>query len=174
MRDSRRFQLKRKTKCKRKAATLQKIAEELRRIRHSPIDEQGRWLATVLRGHYAYFAVPTNLPAVRALRNLVLMRWLLSLRRRSQRHRLTWSRMNVLAAKYLPPPRVLHPWPEQRFLVNHRGRRRMRNCARTDLRGGRSAMGVPTATVFKGINRGIRHIPDLTLIRRLRCRQGDR
>lgn len=119
MRDGRRFQLKRKTKRKRKGATLQKIAEELRRIRHSPIDEQGRWLATVLRGHYAYFAVPTNLPAVRALRNLVMMRWLLSLRRRSQRHRLTWSRMKVLAAKYLPPPRVLHPWPEQRFLVNY-------------------------------------------------------
>jgi len=54
MRDGRRFQLKRKTKRKRKRATLQGIVDELRRIRHSPIDGQGRWLATVLRGHYAY------------------------------------------------------------------------------------------------------------------------
>ncbi|HWX35970.1 MAG TPA: reverse transcriptase domain-containing protein [Steroidobacteraceae bacterium] len=119
MRDGRRFQLKRKTKRKRKRATLQRIVDELRRIRHSPIDGQGRWLATVLRGHYAYFAVPTNLPAVRALRNHVKMHWFLSLRRRSQRSRLTWSRMNVIAAKHLPLPRVLHPWPEQRFLVSH-------------------------------------------------------
>jgi RNA-directed DNA polymerase len=50
MRDGRRFQLKRKTKRKRKRATLQRIVDELRRIRHSPIDGQGRWLATVLRG----------------------------------------------------------------------------------------------------------------------------
>src|SRR5437773_5727876 len=119
MRDGRRFQLKRKTKRKRKRATLQRIVDELRRIRHSPIDGQGRWLATVLRGHYAYFAVPTNLPAVRALRNHVKVHWFLSLRRRSQRYRLTWSRMNVIAAKHLPLPRGLHPWPEQRFLVSH-------------------------------------------------------
>jgi len=119
MRDGRRFQLKRKTKRKRKRATLQRIVDELRRIRHSPIDGQGVGWATVLRGHYAYFAVPTNLPAVRALRNHVKMHWFLSLRRRSQRSRLTWSRMNVIAAKHLPLPRVLHPWPEQRFLVSH-------------------------------------------------------
>ena len=87
---------------------------------------QGRWLATVLRGHYAYFAVPTNLPAVRALRHHIKMHWFLSLRRRSQSHRLTWSRMNVIAAKHLPLPRVLHQWPEQRFLVSPRGRSRMR------------------------------------------------
>jgi hypothetical protein len=79
-------------------------------------------------GHYAYFAVPTNLPAVRALRNHVKVYWFLSLRRRSQRYRLIWSRMNVIAAKHLPLPRVLHPWPEQRFLVT-RGRGRMRNVA---------------------------------------------
>jgi RNA-directed DNA polymerase len=90
--DGRRFQLKRKTKRKRKRATLQRIVDELRRIRHSPIDGQGRWLATVLRGHYVYFAVPTNLPAVRALRNHVKMHLFLSLWRRSQRYRLTWSR----------------------------------------------------------------------------------
>jgi len=93
--------------------------EELRRIRHTPIDEQGRWLATVLNGHYAYFSVPTNIAAVRALRHLVKVRWFLSLRRRSQKHRLPWRRMNVIAAKYLPLPRVLNPWPEQRFLVRH-------------------------------------------------------
>jgi RNA-directed DNA polymerase len=117
-RDGKGFQLRRKTKCKRRQATINKIAETLRRIRHTPIDEQGRWLATVLRGHYAYFAVPTNLPAVRALRHQVKVRWFLNLQRRSQR-RLKWRRMNVIAEKYLPMPHVLHPWPDQRFLVKH-------------------------------------------------------
>jgi RNA-directed DNA polymerase len=114
------FQLWRKTKRKRKTETVKRIATELRHMRSSPIDEQGRWLAQVLRGHYAYFAVPTNLQAVRAVRHLVKIRWYLSLLRRSQRRRLTWRRMNVIIEKYLPMPRVLHPWPEQRFLVKHR------------------------------------------------------
>jgi RNA-directed DNA polymerase len=112
------FQLRRKTKRKRKQALLNEVAAKLRRIRHDPIDEQGRWLASVLRGHYAYFAVPTNLPSVRALRHQIKVRWYLNLQRRSHR-RLKWRRMNVIAAKYLPIPGVQHPWPEARFLVKH-------------------------------------------------------
>jgi RNA-directed DNA polymerase len=118
-RNGRGFLLRRKTKRKRRWATLVRIGKELAHIRHKPIDEQGRWLATVLKGHYAYFAVPTNLPAVRALRHHVKVRWYLSLLRRSQKRRLTWRRMNVIAKRHLPMPRVIHPWPEQRFLVKH-------------------------------------------------------
>jgi RNA-directed DNA polymerase len=114
------FQLLRKTRRKRKWATIRAIKTELCRIRHDPIDEQGRRLASMLNGHYAYFAVPTNTDAVRAVRHHVKVRWYLSLRRRSQRRRLSWRRMNVIAEKFLPLPRVLHPWPEQRFLVRHR------------------------------------------------------
>lgn len=113
------FQLLRRTRRKRKWATIRAIAMEMRRIRHDPIDEQGRRLASMLKGHYAYFAVPTNIDAVRAVRHHVKVRWYLSLRRRSQRRRLTWRRMNVIADKFLPQPCVLHPWPEQRFYVRH-------------------------------------------------------
>ena len=119
-RNGRGFQLWRKTKRKRKWATVQKINEELRRMRHEPVDEQGQKLARMLEGHYAYFSVPTNIGAVYAVRHHVKVRWYLNLRRRSQRRRLTWRRMNVIVAKYLPFPTVLHPWPEQRFLVKHR------------------------------------------------------
>jgi RNA-directed DNA polymerase len=77
-------------------------------------------LAGMLEGHYAYFAVPTNIDTVRALRHHAKVRWYLSLRRRSQRRSLTWRRMNVIVDKHLPHPRVQHPWPEQRFLVKHR------------------------------------------------------
>jgi len=86
---------------------------------HEPIDEQGRRLASILNGHYAYFSVPTNLCAVRAVRHHVKVRWYLSLLRRSQKRKLTWRRMNVIVKKHLPLPTVRHPWPEQRFLVTH-------------------------------------------------------
>jgi RNA-directed DNA polymerase len=119
-RNGRGFQLLRRTRCGRKWASVQRIGEAMRHMRHAPIDEQGCRLARMLEGHYAYFSVPTNLGAVRAVRHHVKVRWYLSLRRRSQRRRLTWRRMNVLVAKHLPLPRVRHPWPEQRFLDKHR------------------------------------------------------
>lgn len=89
------FQLWRKTSCKRKWAFIRRIAEELRQHKHVPIDEQGRWLASVLKGHYAYFAVPTNIAAVRAVRHHIKIRWYLTLLRRSQRHRLKCARMDA-------------------------------------------------------------------------------
>ncbi len=119
-RDGKGFQLRRKTKRKRKWALVHKVVEQMRRFRHTPIDDQGTWLASVLRGHYAYFAVPTNLVSNRAVRHHVKVRWYLSLCRRSQRARaFSWRRMNVIAKRWLPMPNVIHPWPEQRFLVKH-------------------------------------------------------
>src|SRR5215210_3815029 len=105
---------------KRKWATIRRIVEELRRIRHDPIDEQGHHLARMLAGHYAYFSVPTNIAAVRAVHHHAKVRWYLRLRRRSQRRRLKWRRMNVIVERHLPKPGILHPWPEQRFYVKHR------------------------------------------------------
>ena len=113
------FQLGRRTQRKRMRAKLQEIKETLRRIRHVPIDEQGRWLGTVIRGYFAYFAVPTNTPLLSAFRYHISISWFRSLRRRSQRHRLTWERMSRLVERFLPSPRVLHPWPDQRFRVTH-------------------------------------------------------
>lgn len=113
------FQLWRKTKRKRLKAKVREVKEELRRHMHAPIDEQGRWLNSVLRGHYAYFAVPTNSAALSAFRHHLIVRWIRRLRRRSQRHRMTWKRMQKYIERYLPRPRILHPWPEQRFRVKY-------------------------------------------------------
>lgn len=113
------FQLGRRTQRKRMRAKLHAIKETLRQHRHAPIDEQGRWLGTVMRGYFAYFAVPTNTPAMAAFRHHIIVRWIRSLRRRSQRHRLTWARMRGYVDRYLPTVRVQHPWPEERFRVAH-------------------------------------------------------
>lgn len=113
------FQLWRKTIRKRLKAKLKSIKDELRRHVHASIAEQGRWLGSVMRGYFAYHAVPTNQPAMAAFRHHVIVRWLRVLRRRSQRHRMTWARMQRIVDRYLPKARVLHPWPDERFRVNH-------------------------------------------------------
>src|SRR4051795_2321042 len=95
------------------------IKEMLRRHRHAPIDEQGKWLGTVIKGYFAYFAVPTNTYPLSAFRYHISLKWFQSLRRRSQRRRLTWERMSRLITRFLPSPRVLHPWPDQRFGVTY-------------------------------------------------------
>ena len=80
-----------------------------------PVPEQGRWLASVMRGHLAYDAVPGNGKAVNAFRFQAIRHWYRALRRRSQRSSLNWERMSRLAQRWLPPVRIMHPWPDARF-----------------------------------------------------------
>jgi RNA-directed DNA polymerase len=113
------FLLQRKTRRDRMRAKLQEIKTELRHRMHQPIPEQGGWLRRVVTGFYAYHAVPTNGRAIEAFRYHVTNLWRRSLRRRSQKDRLTWERITKLANAWLPLPRILHPWPNQRFAVKH-------------------------------------------------------
>jgi RNA-directed DNA polymerase len=121
-----RFKLKRITDSKRMRAKLHALKGELLWRRHLPIPEQGRWLASVLQGHYNYYAVPDNSEALRAFRDEVVRHWLRALRRRSQRTTVTWERISRLADRWLPTVRILHPWPEQRFDAITQGRSPMR------------------------------------------------
>jgi RNA-directed DNA polymerase len=113
------FQLLRKTARKRLQTKLREVKDELRRHMHASIDAQGQWLAHVMRGHFAYFAVPTNSAALAAFRHHVIIRWIRRLRRRSQRGRIRWAQMQRYIDRYLPRPRILHPWPEARFRVKY-------------------------------------------------------
>jgi len=118
-----RFVLKRHTIKSRMRAKLHEIKDQLMRRRHLPIPVQGRWLGSVVRGYFAYYAVPSNGHALDAFRTQVDWHWLRVLRRRSQRHRLTWERiMSKLIQRWLPRPRILHPWPDERFDARTRGR----------------------------------------------------
>ena len=71
-------------------------------------------LASVGGPTWAYYAVPATTRAVDRLRREVWL-WCTALRRRSQRHRLTWARMYRLADRWLPSVRIVHPWPTDRF-----------------------------------------------------------
>jgi group II intron reverse transcriptase/maturase len=113
------FQIKRKSRPDRMRAKLQAIKQELRRRMHQPIPGQGQWLRQVVTGYFNYHAVPTNGRALVTFRFRVIDLWTRTLRRRSQKDRTAWERIRRLANDFLPKPRILHPWPEQRFAVRH-------------------------------------------------------
>jgi group II intron reverse transcriptase/maturase len=114
-----RFQIHRKSRRDRRWAKLKEIKGELQRRMHHPIPEQGKWLRQVLTGYYAYHAVPTNYRSISAFREQVTNPWRRTLRRRSQKHALSWKRMRKLADDWLQSPQILHPWPNVRFAVKH-------------------------------------------------------
>ena len=114
-----RFLLIRKTRRDRMRAKLRAIKEELRQRMHDSIPEQGKWLRQVVRGYFAYHAVPTNIRSLAAFQYFVGRLWLQTLRRRSQKDRFAWDRLTHLATEWLPSPRILHPWPDARFAVKH-------------------------------------------------------
>jgi hypothetical protein len=112
-----RFTVHRYSISKRLRATLHKISESLRKRMHRPLGETGRWLRQVVQGWLNYHAVPFNSRQMNRFAKGVTRLWLYALRRRSQRgrRRWTWKRMACLAARYLPRPKILHPYPHQRF-----------------------------------------------------------
>ncbi|MGD0608602.1 MAG: group II intron reverse transcriptase/maturase [Streptosporangiaceae bacterium] len=114
-----RFRVKRITISKRMRAKLKVVKGQLTQRMHLPVPEQGRWLASVVRGHMAYYAVPGNIQAVAAFRDQVTRHWRRTLRRRSQKTRINWERMDRIATRWLPRARVMHPFPEVRFAATY-------------------------------------------------------
>lgn len=113
------FKLLRLTVKKRMRATLKAIRAKLRSRMHHPVPEVGKWLGSVVRGYFNYFAVPGNEYRLCSFRSEVCRTWRRMLQRRSQRHNLSWERFRSLEKRYIPPYRHTHPYPEQRFYVNH-------------------------------------------------------
>jgi hypothetical protein len=121
-RKNQRFVLWRRTSIKRmpgtrSRVTLDAIKAQLRRRRHDPIGDTGRWLRRVIQGWLNYHAVPDNYKRLRQFVQALTKLWLRQLRRRSQRGRArwTWKRMNRVVSKYFPELKILHPYPKDRF-----------------------------------------------------------
>ena len=133
---------------KRMVAKLKAIKAELQRRKHHRTTEVGAWLRKVVLGYYQYHAVPGNSTQLRIFRRRVCWLWRSVLVRRSQRAQVRWDRLSPVLNRWIPQPRILHPYPDARFAATHPGKSRMRKRACTDLCGGRSAMVVPTATVI--------------------------
>jgi group II intron reverse transcriptase/maturase len=116
------FRVGRRTQRKRTQAKLKDLKEQLRKRMHMPIAEVGAWLARILRGHYQYYGVPGNSAAMAQYRDRISRLWYTVLRRRSHKGRLRWDQMSQQLRRWLPTPRITHPWPDARFDVTTRGR----------------------------------------------------
>ena len=115
-----RFGLGRKPVAKRMNRTLRRLTEALRRRRHDDVVATGRWLGRVVKGWLNYYAVPNSIRYLLRFTRRLIRIWLRSLRRRSQKDRFSWQRLAALCATLWPRVRIVHPWPDQRFAVNHR------------------------------------------------------
>ena len=116
------FAVRRKTMRKKMRAKLAAVKEQLKRRMHENIRKVGAWLRSVLVGHYQYYAVPRNSAALGTFRYRILQLWKHALGRRSQNGKVNWKRMNLYAKRWLPTPRILHPYPSRRLRVTTRGR----------------------------------------------------
>jgi len=113
------FTIMRLTVKKRMRATLKAIRAKLRSRMHHPVPVVGKWLGSVVRGYFNYFAVPGNMYRLCSFRTEVCRAWRRMLQRRSQRHNLSWARFRRLENRYIPPYRNTHPYPDERFHVTH-------------------------------------------------------
>ena len=114
------FTIWRRTAGKRLRAKLKEIQQTLRSRMHEPVGKVGEWLRRVVNGYYLYHAVPGNLSSLGVFRYRLCQMWRQVLRRRSQKRRLNWENLNRLFERWLPHPRILHPYPGARFDATHR------------------------------------------------------
>jgi len=113
------FTVWRITAKKRMVAKLKAIKAELQRRRHDRMTDVGAWLRKVVLGYYQYHAVPGNTTQLRIFKRRVCRLWQSVLVRRSQRAEMRWERLTPVLNRWIPPPRVLHPYPDARFYATH-------------------------------------------------------
>jgi group II intron reverse transcriptase/maturase len=114
------FTIHRKTSRKKFQAKLAELKEKISRRRHGDLAKVGEWLQSVFRGWCQYYAVPGNSARLQQFRNAIQVMWLRILQRRSQRgRRLTWVKFSKLCKRWLPTPKILHPYPSVRFACQH-------------------------------------------------------
>jgi RNA-directed DNA polymerase len=114
------FTIHRRTSRKKFQAKLAELKEVLLRRRHDDLARVGEWLQSVYRGWCQYYAVPGNCERLQQFRAAIQVMWLRNLQRRSQRgRRLTWTKFSKLCKRWLPTPKILHPYPSVRFACHH-------------------------------------------------------
>lgn len=114
------FTIQRISSVKKLRHKLRELKAKLRKMMHRDLAEVGSWLASVYRGWCNYHAIPGNMLRMQQFRTALQSLWLRSLRRRSQRgRRMTWQKFSMLFKRWLPTPRILHPWPSVRFDRQH-------------------------------------------------------
>lgn len=112
------FHVHRHTSHKRLRRKLKELSAQLRYRRHWKVRDTGRWLRSVLIGHYRYYGVPYNMAKLWAFFNELVRAWFRQLIRRShKRTNMNWARMEKYKANWLPLPQFYHDFPSERLVV---------------------------------------------------------
>lgn len=113
-----RFVVWRKTASKRMRAKLQQLKHALQHRMHESLAQLGEWLGVVVRGYYNYHAVPGNSASLGRFRDRLFWLWWKIIGRRSDR-RMRWDCYRSLFRRWVPYPRIMHPYPSVRFDAMH-------------------------------------------------------
>ena len=113
------FTVWRITSKQRMVAKLKTIKVELLHRKHDRISQVGAWLRKVVNGYYQYHGVPGNIDQLRTFRQRVNQLWRNVLVRRSQRAKKRWELLTPVFDRWIPIPRILHPYPHARFNATH-------------------------------------------------------
>lgn len=100
--------VKQKTSQSRFTRSLQRTREWCRTNRHMPLREQHQILVQKLKGHYGYFGITGNSPALGRFCHEVKKGWWKWLKRRSQTGWMSWWRFCQLLERYPLPRPVLN------------------------------------------------------------------
>jgi RNA-directed DNA polymerase len=101
--------VKRKTSRSRFRRGLKALSEWCRLNRHHDMRDQHRTLSQKLVGHFAYYGITGNSPALSRFRTAATWIWKRGLSRRRRGGRMTWDRLNRFLKRHpLPPAIAVH------------------------------------------------------------------
>lgn len=101
--------VKRQTSKSRLRRALSTIAVWCRDHRHQPVPKQHGTLCQKLRGHYAYYGITGNSPALSAFRHYATRLWRQWLSRRTRGPSMPWDLFRRLLDRYpLPVEKIIH------------------------------------------------------------------
>jgi len=104
-----RWIVKKQTAKDRYRRALKRTSDWCMRNRHMKVPLQHRVLKYKMQGHYNYYGVTGNMPALKRFWHEVERIWSKWLNRRSSKRHLPWDRFKLLLARYpLPRPVVVH------------------------------------------------------------------
>ena len=107
------FRIGLRTEKSRLQRALMRLQDQMRRMMHSPPQEQAHLLNQMLRGHYAYYGMAGNFPALQRVHRAVERYWRTILSRRSWKGKVWWKEFHRIKAQFpLVRPKLYLPYPK--------------------------------------------------------------
>ena len=77
-----------------------RLQDQMRRMRHEPVQEQVEQLNQMLRGHYAYYGIAGNFRALQRVHRAVERYWRKMLSSRSWKGEIWWKPFQQIKARF--------------------------------------------------------------------------